>query len=265
MPEARRMAPDCPKVRCQFLTTKPSTKLIKKKSKKSSMSPSVAAPAISHWFLVNFCCCSSSCSITIPPRYSASAGSPLHAFTAISDSRATTLSQARHFGYAQSALLFGRLRRGQLHRVRPVAVAERLSVDLFEEDLAGQHLFLPVFLVGDAAMKLRHHLAGEQFEALADVFVGVLAGLVEEDHRVDVRRFKTLQFAPKRRRRADEAAGQRAGQCLGVGALPLLVFVPQIDRARRRPLAVDALAVKTQRKLEERDAVGAAPRLLVSL
>src|SRR5439155_15778062 len=65
--------------------------------------------------------------------------------------------------------LFGRLRRGQLHRVRPVAVAERLGVDLFEFDLARQDLSLPFVLLGDAVVKFRHHLAGEQFKALADM------------------------------------------------------------------------------------------------
>ena len=52
---------------------------------------------------------------------------------------------------------------------------------------------------------------------------------------------------------------------LRVGALPFLVFVPQIDRAGGRAFAHRALAVEAQRKLEERDAVGAAPRLVIGL
>src|ERR1051325_11568339 len=52
---------------------------------------------------------------------------------------------------------------------------------------------------------------------------------------------------------------------LGVGALPFLVFVPQIDRAGIGAAAVFLLAVETQRELEEGDAVGAAARLLVGL
>src|SRR5205085_4978583 len=43
------------------------TKPISRKSKKSSISPIVAAPAISHWFFVNLSCCSSSCSIRSLP------------------------------------------------------------------------------------------------------------------------------------------------------------------------------------------------------
>src|SRR4029077_4406170 len=48
------------------------------------------------------------------------------------------------------------------------------------------------------------------------------------------------------RRGAHQPAGQRPAVRLGVGALPLLVLVPQIDRARRRPLAHRALAVEAQ-------------------
>jgi len=35
-------------------------------------------------------------------------------------------------------------------------------------------------------VEFRHHLAGEEFEALADVRMGVFAGLVQEDDLVDV-------------------------------------------------------------------------------
>jgi hypothetical protein len=49
MPEASRIIPDCPKVRCQSLTMNARTKAISPKSKKSSMSPIVAAKAIFHW------------------------------------------------------------------------------------------------------------------------------------------------------------------------------------------------------------------------
>jgi len=65
MPEASRIIPDCPKVRCQSLTMNASTKAISPKSKKSSMSPIVAAKAIFHWFAVSFCC-ASNFSSTIP-------------------------------------------------------------------------------------------------------------------------------------------------------------------------------------------------------
>ena len=83
--------------------------------------------------------------------------------------------------------------------------------------------------------------------------------------KIDMRGLEPAQLAPRRLGRADEPARQRAGQRLGAVALPLLVFVPQIDRARRRPLAIDALAIKAQCELEKRDAVGAAVRLVVGL
>ena len=53
MPDASRINPDSPKVRCQSLTMNASTKAISPKSKKSSMSPIVAAKAIFHWFAVS--------------------------------------------------------------------------------------------------------------------------------------------------------------------------------------------------------------------
>src|SRR5687768_16185312 len=66
----------------------------------------------------------------------------------------------------------------QLHRIEAVAILERLCVDLFEFDLARQHLLLPFLLLGDTDVEFRHDFAREQFEALADVLVRVLAGLV---------------------------------------------------------------------------------------
>jgi len=86
-----------------------------------------------------------------------------------------------------------------------------------------------------------------------------------QDHRVDVRGLEAAQFASQRRGRADEAAREGALQCLRIGVLPLLVFVPQVDRPRRRPLAVGVLPIKAQRELKERDAVGAAARFIVGL
>src|SRR4051812_45131724 len=62
---------------------------------------------------------------------------------------------------------FRRPRRGQLHRVRAVAVAERLGVDFLQLDLAAQHLLLPFLMAGDVGVELRHDFAGEQFEAFA--------------------------------------------------------------------------------------------------
>src|SRR6202022_152230 len=82
--------------------------------------------------------------------------------------------------------LFRRLR-ADLHRVGAVAVAEGGGVDLLELDLASEHLALPGLLLGDAGVEFGHHLTGEQFEALADVRVGVLAGLVQENDLVAMR------------------------------------------------------------------------------
>ena len=47
-PEANRIAPDCPKVRCQSLTKKASVKPISPKSKKSSMTENTHAVKIFH-------------------------------------------------------------------------------------------------------------------------------------------------------------------------------------------------------------------------
>ena len=63
-------------------------------------------------------------------------------------------------------------------------------------DFAGQHLRLPGVLLGDVGVEFGHHLAGEEFEALADVLVGVLAGLVQQDDLVDMRALEPPQLAP---------------------------------------------------------------------
>ena len=139
-----------------------------------------------------------------------------------------------------------------------VALAERGAVDLLELELAREHVLLPLLVGRDVGVELRHHLAREELEARADVLVRVAAGLVQEDHLVDVRGLELAQLAPDRLGRADQAAGQRALQRLGVGRLPLLVFVPHVDRAGRRPLAVAALRIEAQAELEEGDAVGLA-------
>src|ERR1700751_1509324 len=94
---------------------------------------------------------------------------------------ATRLIAGRGWGMGQ--LLSGR---SDLHRIGAVALAERSGIDLFELDLARQHLALPGLLGGLVGVEFWHHLAGEQFEALADVLVRVLAGLVEQNDLVDV-------------------------------------------------------------------------------
>src|SRR5260370_22533810 len=92
--------------------------------------------------------------------------------------------------------LLSRLR-GDLHRIGAVAVAEGGGVDLFELDFAAQHLGLPSLLLGHARVEFGHHLAGEEFEALADVLVRVLAGLVQQNDLVDMRALEPPQLAPQ--------------------------------------------------------------------
>src|SRR5580704_2701887 len=122
------------------------------------------------------------------------------------------------------AVIISLLRRywPELHRIGAVAVAERRGVDFFELDLAGQHLSLPGILLGDVGVEFGHHLAREKLKAFADMLVGVLAGLVEQDHLVDMRGLEAAQLAPDRLGRADEATAQRALQRIRVFALPLL-------------------------------------------
>src|SRR5215469_13147626 len=88
----------------------------------------------------------------------------------------------------RARMVSGRRRLGrELHRIGTIAVAERRRLDFLERDLAGDHLCLPGFLLANAVVELRHHLAGKELEAFANVLVRVLAGLVEQDHLVDVR------------------------------------------------------------------------------
>ena len=90
-----------------------------------------------------------------------------------------------------------------MNGIGAVAVAEGGGVDFFELDLAGRHLALPGLLLGDAGVEFRHHLAGEEFEALADVRMGVFAGLVQEDDLVDVGGLEPPRLAPQGLGRAD--------------------------------------------------------------
>ena len=59
-------------------------------------------------------------------------------------------------------------------------------VELFEFDLPCQHLPFPFLLLRLHRLELGHDLPREQFEALADMFVRVLAGLIQEDDLIDV-------------------------------------------------------------------------------
>ena len=66
------------------------------------------------------------------------------------------------------------------------AVLERRRVDFVEDDLAGHDLLLPGLVRRLQFVEFRHDLVGEQFEALANVLVRIVAGLVEQDDLVDV-------------------------------------------------------------------------------
>src|SRR5580700_137452 len=95
------------------------------------------------------------------------------------------------------------------------------------------------------------------------MLMAVLAGLVEQDHLIDMRGSKPPQLFGDGFGRADQAAAQRRLLGLRVLALPFVVFVPHVDGAGSRTLAVLRRAVKAQRKLEEGGAVGTRAGLLV--
>ena len=69
-----------------------------------------------------------------------------------------------------------------------------------------EHLPLPLLVLGLEGVELGHHLGGEQLERLADVLVAVAAGLVEQDHLVDVGLGELVQLGADRVRRADQPA-----------------------------------------------------------
>src|SRR6266853_3861661 len=97
------------------------------------------------------------------------------------------------------------------------------------------------------------------------MLVAVLAGLVEQDHLVDMRGAEAPELLRDGLGRADQAAAQRGLLPFRIVPLPLVVFVPHVDSAGRRTLPVLRGAVETQRELEEGRAVGAGAGLLVGL
>ena len=66
-----------------------------------------------------------------------------------------------------------------------------------ELDLTVENRVLPFLVFQVASVKLRHHFAREQLEARADVFVGVLASLIEQDDLVHVRLLELAETAPQ--------------------------------------------------------------------
>src|SRR4051794_6356773 len=77
------------------------------------------------------------------------------------------------------------LRRRDIHRQLAVAILEGFGVDFLELDRTAHHGFLPCLMLG-VVLEFRHHFLAEQLERLTDVLMGVLAGLVEQDHLVDM-------------------------------------------------------------------------------
>src|SRR5882672_3101796 len=134
------------------------------------------------------------------------------------------------------------LRRRDVDRELAVTIPERLGIDLFELDRTAHDAPLPRVMFG-IVLELRHHLFGEQFERFADVLVGVLAGLVEQDHLVDMGSAETPQFLGDGFRRSDQAAAQRRLLRFRIVALPLVVLVPHVDGAGVRALPVLRCAV----------------------
>src|SRR5579859_5957779 len=180
--------------------------------------------------------------------------------------RTKSPTELKRRALSRSAEGVSRLARSHLRRHADrelaVTVSECGGVDLLELDRAGEHALLPFVVLG-VVLELGHHFFREQLERLANVLMRVLAGLVEQDHLIDMRGAEAPQFLADRLRRADQAAAQRGLLRLRVLALPLVVLVPHVDGARRRPLPVLRLAVIAQRELKEGGAVGAPARLLV--
>ena len=59
-------------------------------------------------------------------------------------------------------------------------------LQFLQRDPAGEHICLPVILRRLAGVELRHHLAGEQLQAVADRLVAGVARLIEQDHLIDM-------------------------------------------------------------------------------
>src|SRR6516165_8739505 len=123
-----------------------------------------------------------------------------------------------------------------------ITIGERRSVNLFQLNRAADHAGLPGVVLG-IVLELGHDFLGKQFERLADRLMGVLAGLIEQNHLVDMRGAEAPQLLGDCLGRADEAAAQCGLLGFWILPLPPVVFVPHVDRARRRALPVLRLAV----------------------
>ena len=72
-----------------------------------------------------------------------------------------------------------------IDRELAIAIDECRGVDLLKLDRAAHHAGLPGLMLG-IVLELRHYFLAEQFERLADMLVAVLAGLIEQDHLIDM-------------------------------------------------------------------------------
>ena len=139
----------------------------------------------------------------------------------------------------------------------------RCGVEFVEFDLARHHLPFPFLVAGLGGVELGHHLFREKLEAFADVLVGVLASLVQQDDLVGVAGLELAQLLADRVGRADEATAECRLYQLRIGVLPLHELLPDVDGAGARPLTIRAHAVEAQRELEEGQAFRALAGFLV--
>ena len=71
-----------------------------------------------------------------------------------------------------------------------------LYIDIFKLNLARHHRGFPFLMFRFHGVKLRHHFFGKQFQAVADVFVGGLARLIEQNNLIDIGVRVLAEFAP---------------------------------------------------------------------
>jgi hypothetical protein len=133
------------------------------------------------------------------------------------------------------------------------ADTEFLGIDLIELDFAGEHLFLPFLMFRLARMEFRHDFFREEFEAVADIFVRIATGLIEQDDLIDVGRFEFSKLASQGFGRTDQACSSLLLRSRGF--LPIEVLLPEVDGAGGDRAV---LRVEAQGELEEGPAVGFA-------
>src|SRR5271157_113065 len=93
---------------------------------------------------------------------------------------------------------------GRKRRSRRRAEGVLLRVHLLNLDIARQDRTFPRLVLGLARMELRHHLASKELKARADVLVGVVAGLIQQDDLIDVRLLKFSELPSQSLGRPDE-------------------------------------------------------------